>query len=419
MRIAIVGGGIAGLTAARELHGEHEITLFEAGDHAGGHTNTVPVEIGGEAYEIDTGFIVFNRPNYPRFSRMLDDLGVATKPTDMSFSVRCDRTGLEWCGSGWNRIFAQRRNLLRPGFLGMLRDVARFCREAPRILEEGAADLTVDEYLAREGYGRRFAEHYLVPMGAALWSCPSRGFRRFPVRFVVEFFENHGMLLRKGRPEWLVVTGGSRRYVDEMTRPFTDRIRLHSPVTRVRRHPDRVDVTVASRDPRPFDRVVIACHADQALRMLADPTPAETAVLSAFPYLANEAVLHTDESVLPRSPRARASWNYHVRADDPDRVAVTYDMNRLMGLDAPHRFLVTLNDDEGIDPAKVIRRIAYHHPTFRPGRDAALARRPEILGANRTTYCGAYFGYGFHEDGVASAHLAVRSLVGERAEVTP
>ena len=414
MKIAIVGGGIAGLTAARELSREHEITLYEANDYPGGHTNTVSVDLDGERHEVDTGFIVFNRPNYPHFSRMLDELGVASKSTEMSFSVRCDRTGTEWNGSGLNRLFAQRGNLFRPAFLRMIRDVLRFNREAPRVLEEPADGLTVDEYLEREGYGRRFAEHYLVPMGASLWSCPSHGFRRFPIRFVVEFFVNHSLLELRGRPEWRVVTGGSKRYVEAMIPSFADRIRLRSPVRRVERFPDRVEVTVVGREPETFDRVILACHADQALRMLADPTPAETEILTAFPYQANEAILHTDTSVLPRRRRAWASWNYHVRADDPDRVAVTYDMNILQGIESRHTFLVTLNDDEGIDPAQVIRRIGYHHPVYTTRRDAARARRDEIQGENRTAFCGAYFGYGFHEDGVASALEAVAATVRER-----
>lgn len=418
MRIAIIGTGISGLVAAHHLHRDHDLTLFEANDYIGGHTHTHSIEIDGEHQAIDTGFIVFNEPNYPNFCSLMNELGVQSQPTSMSFSVRCDRSGLEYNGSSLNQIFAQRWNLFRPSFLGMLRDIGRFGRNAEQMLAccdaTKAGDdrdaMTVDDFVREAGLGRWFYEKYLVPLGASLWSCPPGTFKRFPVRFVAEFLSNHAMLRYGGRPVWRTIQGGSSRYIEPLTRPFRDRIRLSSAVHRVRRFPDRVEVAVRNDATQTFDHVILACHADTALRMLADASPLEQDLLGAFPYQPNEAILHTDVSVLPRLRRAWASWNYLIPRDETDQVAVTYNMNMLQNLASKHTFCVTLNHDAAIDPKRVLRRIRYDHPTYTTERAKAQRRHGEVTHANRTSLCGAYWGYGFHEDGVRSALAVVRGL---------
>jgi uncharacterized protein len=404
MRIAIVGAGISGLVAARLLHPTHEITLFEAAPRVGGHTRTVDVELDGVVWPVDTGFIVYNERTYPAFTRLLADLGVATQPSSMSFSVRSERTGLEYNGTSLNGLFAQRRNALSPSFYGMVADILRFNARAPRALENGHADLPLGEYLAAEGYGRRFVADYLTPMGSAVWSLPRTRLLEVPTGFFVRFFLNHGFLSVNDRPQWRVVRGGSQRYVAALIRPFQDLIRASHAVRAVRRHADHVEV-----DGESFDHVVLACHSDQALRILVDPSPAEREILGALPYQTNDAVLHTDPSILPRRRLAWAAWNYLLQGDDDAPATVTYDMNILQTLAAPTTFCVTLNDRDAVDPARVIQRLRYHHPVYTVAGVAAQARRAQICGVNRTHYCGAYWGYGFHEDGVASA-----LVVGER-----
>jgi predicted NAD/FAD-binding protein len=412
VRIAIIGTGIAGLVAAHLLRHHHELTLFEADDHAGGHTNTIDVTLNGQSYAVDTGFIVFNEVNYPNFTALLRALSVESQPTAMSFSVRCDQTGLEYNGSSIDQLFAQRSNLLRPRFWRMLGDIRRFHALAPSLLEGAgiADDVTVEDWACRSGLGAMFLGKYLVPLGASLWSCPARTFRRFPIRFVVEFLRNHAMLQYAGRPRWRVVRGGSRQYVARLTAPFNDRIRLRTPIREVQRQPRGVILRPESGLAQTFDHAILACHADQALAMLRDPSPVEREVLAAFPYQPNEAVLHTDTRVLPRRRRAWASWNYRVGSDDADDVAVTYNMNMLQGLTGKDTFCVTLNPVDAIDPAKVIRRIRYHHPIFTSQRRAAQMRHGDLINVNRTSFCGAYWGYGFHEDGVNSAMAVCRAL---------
>jgi predicted NAD/FAD-binding protein len=358
----------------------------------------VDVELDGVVWPVDTGFIVYNERTYPAFTRLLADLGVATQPSTMSFSVRSERTGLEYNGTSLNGLFAQRRNALSPSFYGMIADILRFNRRAPRILENGHADLPLGDYLSAEGYGRRFVADYLTPMGSAVWSLPRARLLDVPTGFFVRFFLNHGFLSVNDRPQWRVVRGGSQRYVAALTHSFRDRIRANHAVRSVRRHADHVEV-----DGESFDQVVLACHSDQALGVLADPSPAEREILGALPYQANDAVLHTDVSVLPRRRLAWAAWNYLLRGDDDAPATVTYDMNILQTLAAPATFCVTLNDRDTVDPARVIQRLRYHHPVYTVAGVAAQARRAEICGVNRTHYCGAYWGYGFHEDGVKSA----------------
>jgi uncharacterized protein len=410
MRIAIIGTGIAGLSAARRLHADHDLTVFEANDYVGGHTNTIDVELEGRHWAVDTGFIVFNDWTYPNFIALMNEIGVASQPSDMGFAVRCERSGLEYCGSSLDQLFAQRRNLVRPSFWRMIRDILRFNREAPKLLEGRENQLGLGDYLARERYSRQFIEHYIVPMGAAIWSADPAVMLEFPARYFVDFFNNHGLLSVNDRPQWRVIKGGSRSYIGPLTAPFADRIRTSTPVQRVFRKPHAVELLLGDGHRASFDAVVFACHSDQALALLDQPTEAEREVLSAIPYQPNLAVLHTDESVLPRRRRAWAAWNYHIPAERRSAVAVTYNMNILQGLDAPAQFLVTLNPNMDIDPGRVIRTIQYQHPVYTPQGIAAQRRRGELMGQNRSFYCGAWWSYGFHEDGVKSGLVAAAAV---------
>jgi len=416
MRIAIVGTGISGMVAAYLLHPDHEITVFEAADYIGGHTNTVDVQVEGRGYAIDTGFIVFNDWTYPSFIHLLNKLGVESQASDMSFSVKCERTGLEYNGTSLNTLFAQRRNLFRPSFHRMIRDILRFNRESLSLLDQTERGLSLGTYLETNHYSRDFIDHYIVPMGAAIWSARHKTMWEFPARYLVQFFKNHGMLSVNQRPTWRVIKGGSQRYAEKLVAPFRHRICLNSPVESIGRFPDHVEIraNIERRTYRAlrFDHVIIASHSDQALSMLADPSPTEKDILGAIQYQENEAVLHTDVSLLPKRKLAWAAWNYHLLPNQPDRAVVTYHMNRLQNLTAPCEFCVTLNYTRAIDPAKILRRITYHHPVYSPEAVAAQQRHGEINGINRTSYCGAYWGYGFHEDGVKSA-LAVCKQFGK------
>ena len=400
-RIAIVGAGISGLVCAYLLSQRHDIVVYEAGDHIGGHTNTIDVETQHGVIPVDTGFIVYNESNYPLFTRLLDQLKVESQPSIMSFAVSCERSGLEYNGSSINQLFAKRSSILSLGHWKMIRDIARFNRDAERLQEEGDA-VTVAEYVRENNFSDSFLEHYLIPIGASIWSCPSGTFRGFPIRFVIDFLRNHGMLQINDRPEWRVIKGGSKQYIGPLTQPFRDYIQLNTPVSRVERDGDGVTVSLHSGAAERFDQVVLACHSDQALRLLAESSELERELLSAFPYQLNETVLHTDESLLPKRRRAWGSWNYRIRSDSSDAVAITYNMNMLQSITSRTQYCVTLNETERIDPSKVIRRFRYHHPIFTLERDAAQARHEELVGNNRTSFCGAYWGYGFHEDGVRS-----------------
>jgi uncharacterized protein len=408
-RIAVVGAGVSGLVAARELHrAGHEVSVFEAGDYAGGHTNTVEVESELGAWQVDTGFIVLNDRNYPNFERLLAELGVATQPASMSFSVSDGRGGFEWA-SRPRGLFAQGGNLLDPRFHRMLVDLFRFSRDARSLVGTNGDGPTLRTFLERKGYSEYFIERLIVPQISAIWSADPEQLWSFPASFMAEFFDNHGTLQLRDRPRWRSVTGGARRYVEAMTEPFRDSIHLRTPVRAIRCRPDCVELVLTFGIER-FDEVVIATHSDQALALLSNPSEAEREVLSAIDYQPNEAVLHTDERLLPRRRGARASWNYHLTDEPAGRTTVTYHMNRLQSLVADREFLVTLNRSEAIDPEHVIRRIDYSHPVYTPAGVAAQDRWEEISGRDRIHYCGAYWRWGFHEDGVWSALRAAERL---------
>jgi predicted NAD/FAD-binding protein len=407
MKIAVVGAGVAGLYAAWRLAREHAVTLYEANDYAGGHTATVDVEWAGRTYGVDTGFIVFNDWTYPSFIAMLGELGVAWQSSNMSFSLRCERSGLEYNGTSLNALFAQRRNALRPSFLRMIADILRFNARSKALAGSLDDSLTLGDYLERGNYSRQFVEHYIVPMGRAIWSAEASAMLGFPARFFVEFFDRHGFLSVDQRPVWQAVKGGSREYVRALRRASKLDLRLATPVESILRLPNEVRVRTVSGAVAGYDHVFLACHSVQALALLRQPSPVESEVLAAFPYAANEVILHTDASVLPRRRLARAAWNYHLLADEQEPVALTYDMNILQSLDAPVRFLVSLNHRRAIDERRILRTFTYDHPVYSPRAVAAQARHREINGANRTYFCGAYWRCGFHEDGVVSAQAAL------------
>ncbi|HTP40183.1 MAG TPA: FAD-dependent oxidoreductase [Steroidobacteraceae bacterium] len=403
MKIAVIGSGIAGNVVAHGLYRDHDLTVFEAGDHVGGHSHTHRIEVDGQQHFVDSGFIVYNEQTYPNFTRLLEQLGVASQASSMSFSVRNEMSGLEYNGTTLNSLFAQRLNLLRPSFHRLWRDILRFNRHAPGVLEQHRHELTLGEYVREQGYSSGFVDNYLLPMAAAIWSSAPADAASMPARFLIGFFRNHGMLSVNDRPQWRTIVGGSARYVEKLVAPFRSRIHLAAPVERIRRAAGQVLLTPRGGPELAFDRVFIACHSDQALRMLADASPAEREILGALPYQENEAVLHTDESLLPKRRLAWAAWNYHVPRIAGDHVCVTYNMNILQALKSHRTICLTLNRTEAIDPARILRRVVYHHPVFTASAVAAQARRAAIDGVRNTYYCGAYWRYGFHEDGVVSA----------------
>ena len=404
MKIAVVGTGISGMVAAYLLHGEHELTVFEAGDRIGGHSHTHEIEIQGQVHAVDSGFIVYNEKTYPNFVRLLKGLGVASQPAPMSFGMSCARTGLEYSSDSLNTLFAQRKNLWSLYFWRLLRGILQFNREAGEVMRGGCYEhMTLGDYIAAKGFERAFCEHYLLPMGGAIWSTTPKDLLDYPIRFFVQFFENHGLLTLADQPQWLTITGGSQRYVAALTKEFRQDIHLNTPVQGVRRAGDGVYVRVTGRAEERFDQIVFATHSDVTLRLLQDPSTAEREILGAIPYRANEAVLHTDDNLLPKNPRARAAWNYLLSKEDEKWVTLTYYMNRLQSLPAAEPVCVTLNRGEHIAPERVLKRMVYDHPVFSTGGLHAQARHAEISGVNRTHYCGAYWGWGFHEDGVNSA----------------
>lgn len=409
MKIAIIGSGISGLTAARALYAEHEITLYEARARLGGHTHTVAVQRPENTYQVDTGFIIYNTQTYPNFCRMMNDIGVVGQPTIMGFSVKCEQTGLEYNSESIRQLFAQKRNLVNPRFWRMIQDLLRFQRTAADHLEDGKGEIPFGDYLKAEGFSDIFIEKFIVPMGSALWSSSYAQMFRFPAKFFIRFFKNHGLLTIRDHPQWLVVPGGSSRYVERLIEPFAERIRYHSPVKAVEDEGHQVRVFTAD-DEATYDAVVMACHADQALQLLQNPSRQASTLLGAFPYQRNDVVLHTWDPILPRKRSAWASWNYHIPAQMPDLACLTYNMNILQSIQAPVTFCVTLNYPNPIPESHVIQRLVYHHPVFTPEGVAAQQEHDTLNRAGNIVYCGAYWRYGFHEDGAWSALQAIEHL---------
>lgn len=408
MKIAIIGSGISGNTLAWHLNKQHDITLYEANSHIGGHSHTHDIDYQGEQHTIDSGFIVFNYKTYPNFIHMLESLDVPVKKSNMSFSVKCESSGLEYNGNNLNSLFAQRRNLFRPAFHRMIRDILRFNKESIDWLASNSnSTLSLGEYLTRHDYSEAFIEYYIIPMGSAIWSTSYTQMMDFPAQFFIRFFANHGLLSVTERPDWYVIEGGSRAYVDKLVNGFRDKIRLNSPVKQVRRTPSHISVYTEAAGEELYDYVFFACHSDQALAMLQQPNDFEQKILGAFPYQKNDVVLHTDSSLLPRRKLAWAAWNYHRTQRSQTPVAVTYNMNILQGINSAHTFCVTLNNSAAVDDSKILRHLSYDHPVFTPEGLAAQQQHSYLNGHNRCFYAGAYWGNGFHEDGVVSALQAL------------
>ncbi len=414
MRIAVIGSGIAGLASAwllsqQHASEQHEVVLFEANDYLGGHTHTHDITLQGKHYAVDTGFIVHNPQHYPLLTALFAELGVESQPTTMSFSVRNEASGLEYNATDLNGMFCQRRNLISPRFWGMLRDLLRFYREAPALLEMPGEGPTLGDYLAQSGYGAMFRDNHLVPMASALWSSASARILTFPAKYLVQFMANHQMLQVNDRPQWRVVRGGSNTYVNALRAKWRVQERLNTPVKMLLRDRDGVTVFTENGAER-FDQIVLACHSDQALRLLNDASDAERSILGHMPYQANETVLHTDASLLPRRRNAWAAWNANIPRSAGEVCTVSYCMNLLQGIDAPEPLVVTLNRTDAIDPTKILRRMQYHHPVYSHASVAAQARKAEIQGLRRTWFAGAYWGWGFHEDGIRSAVEVAQAL---------
>ncbi|PWW56920.1 NAD(P)/FAD-dependent oxidoreductase [Actinokineospora spheciospongiae] len=411
-RVAVVGSGVSGLTAAYLLQRRHDVTLFEADHRLGGHAHThdLPTRDGGLA-QVDSGFIVHNERTYPNLLRLFGELGVATRDSEMSMSVRCRGCGLEYAGAlGVSGLFAQPRNLANPRYLRMLAEVKRFHVHARRVLREDPGEITLRAFVVVGGYSRYFVDHFLVPLVSAVWSAGAELSMRYPARYLFEFLHHHGMLAVTGSPRWKTVVGGSRTYVERAVKGLTA-VEVSTPVRALVRHADHLEVRDDADVAHRFAKVVLATHPDQALRLLVDPTAAEREVLGAFEYSRNETLLHTDATVLPTAPAARASWNHLKPAcsSDSGPVKVSYHMNRLMGLSEPEDYVVTLNAPEEVDPDRVLRWMAYEHPIYTPESLAAQRRLPELTD-DRLAYAGAYHGWGFHEDGCASGVRAAEAL---------
>ncbi|MFT5659109.1 MAG: putative NAD/FAD-binding protein [Gammaproteobacteria bacterium] len=412
MKIAVIGAGISGLTAAYYLNPQHDVSVYEVADKIGGHTATVDVNHRGSNFAIDTGFIVFNDWTYPNFIKLMDELGVDSQPTEMSFSVRCETSGIEYGGNNLNTLFAQRRNLFRPSFHRMLKDIMRFNREAVADLEAGhiAPSTTLGEYLTSNAYGEAFTYQYILPMGCAIWSASTDRMHEFPLQFFLQFFKNHGLLSVNNRPQWRVIRGGSRHYLKPLTAIFSQSIFVNACIRKIRRLGDSVELIMSDGRILVYDQVVLACHSDQALALLTDATLAERSALSDIPYQQNEVVLHTDEGLLPRRRVAWSSWNYLLRERFQDRAVLTYDMNILQGIKSDTTFCVTLNATESISPTKIINRFDYSHPVFSLDSVDAAQRIVQINGTNKTWFAGAYLGNGFHEAGVVSGRTVATAI---------
>jgi predicted NAD/FAD-binding protein len=410
MKIAIIGSGISGLTAAHLLCKDFDITVFEANDYIGGHTHTHDLEIEKKNWRIDSGFIVYNEKTYPNFIKLLKKLKVATQKTSMGFSVKVPDTGLEYSGGSLNSLFAQRLNLFRPSFLIMIKDILKFNRIAISKLEGIERTTTINDFLKKHKFGSQFFVNYIVPMGAAIWSTSALKTIEMPAAFYIRFFKNHGLLQIFNRPQWFVISGGSKSYIKKIVEGYKDKVKLSTPVKKVRRDDNGVDVFFGEKgSSEKFDKVIFATHSDQALRLLEEPSQEEIDILGALPYQKNEAILHTDSGILPKKKITWSSWNFlNVNKSSP--VSLTYNMNILQSLETKIDFLVTLNGSGAIDPKKIIKKILYHHPLFTIDGIEAQKKKHQISGVNNTFYCGAYWGNGFHEDGVNSAIDVSNSL---------
>lgn len=405
MKIAIVGSGISGLTCAYLLNREHDITVFEKNDYVGGHTHTHDIEYDGEKLSVDSGFIVYNEWTYPNFIKLLDQLGVERQLTRMGFSVKSEKNNLEYAGHSLNGLFAQRSNFFRPSFMRILFSMRRFNAEARDDLGTLDPQITLGQYLTSNNYPREFIQHYIIPIGAAIWSTVPKQMMDVPAVFFIRFFENHGLLQVVNRPNWWVISGGSKKYVEKMIYDFKGKIRLSTPVKNVKRGIDSITVKFGSNglEKENFDSIIFACHSNQSLAMLDSPSKQEEEVLSAIKYQRNDALLHFDDSILPKRKNAWSSWNYLLDEDPNRAVALTYNMNILQSLKSDRTFCVSLNSGDLIAQSKVIKHLNYEHPLFTLSSINAQGRKHEVSGKNNTYYCGAYWRNGFHEDGVISA----------------
>ena len=409
MKIAVIGSGIAGMGCAYLLSRQHEVVLFEKENRLGGHTHTHSVRQGNRDYQIDTGFIVFNPENYPLLSKLFSELNVGSQKTEMGFSVQNAASGLEYNATNLNAMFCQRRNLLSPKFIRMTRDILRFYRECPSLLGLRGDGPTLGEYLNENSYSPLFIEDHIVPMACALWSSPSETILQFPAKYLVQFMHNHHMLQVNERPEWRVVKGGSSSYIGELEKNWSVHVRLNAGVQSVARRANQLSIKTAHGEEI-FDQVVFACHSDQALAMLSDSTPHEREILGNLPYQENETVLHTDASILPKNKKAWAAWNAYIPANKSDACTVSYCMNILQSVQSPEPFVVTLNRTADIAADKIIAKMRYQHPMYTHASVQAKARRHEINGKNNTWFAGAYWGFGFHEDGLRSGVDVARAL---------
>lgn len=402
MKIGIIGSGIAGIVAAELLQGPHQVTLFEAQDRLGGHTNTIEINENSQKLNIDTGFIVFNELTYPNFIKFLRRLNLSYQPSEMSFSVKSEKTGLEYNGTTLNTLFAQRKNIFSISFHRMLKEILRFNQETKQYIYQQKSGITLGEFLKNGDYSKNFINNYLYPMTAAIWSANPQGLHTFPFTFLANFFENHKMLDMNNRPVWQVIKNGSHSYLKAFEKKFRGIIKLSSPVTSVFRHKEGVALK-SLHEESVFDEVIIATHSDQALKLLRSPTEKEKEILTSFAWQQNIATLHTDEKIMPKNERAWASWNYYLSSVEQSNACVTYYMNRLQGLKSKNQYFVSLNAVDYIAQEKTIQTIIYQHPVFNEKSFKNQARHAEISGKDKIHYCGAYWGYGFHEDGVKSA----------------
>lgn len=405
MKIAIIGTGISGLTAAYLLNKKHEVTVFEKNNYIGGHTHTHDLKLNNLNYAVDSGFICYNENTYPNFINLLNILGVESQKTKMGFSVKSEKKKLEYAGNSINSLFSQRKNIVNLSFLRMINDILSFNKNSRIDLPTISSKITLGQYLKNNKYSNSFIYNYIIPMGAAIWSTKAASMLNMPALFFVRFFNNHGLLQTKNRPNWWVIKGGSKEYVKKLVISFKENIRLSSPVFGINRKNEKIEIKLSSDGTHIeiFDAVVLATHSDQALKLLSDKTSLETEILSALPYQTNEALLHTDHTVLPKNKLAWASWNYNLDQGSEEPVALTYNMNILQNLKASETYCVTLNSKGLINPKKVIKKLKYDHPLFTVEGIIAQKRKHEISGINNTYFCGAYWKNGFHEDGVVSA----------------